>query len=257
MSLRVVVLGSSGGYPGAGKACSGFLLQNDGDSLVLDIGSGVLSNLLKYIGPDEVDGLALSHLHYDHYVDIYGLFTARRFWEEVLPPLPVLAPPGAGEFISSMISEPSRPMFMGCMEMRELADGGVFEVGSFEVHAGAVSHMEESYGFRVTADERTLCYSGDSEVCDGLKALAQGVDLLICEATFTSEVAQKPPGHLSAIEAGEIAADAGAGRLLLTHVWPTLDPERAAADAREVFEGPVELAEEGLTLYVGPYPCAT
>ena len=257
MSLRVVVLGSSGGYPGAGKACSGFLLQNDGDSLVLDIGSGSLSNLLRHIGPDELGGVALSHLHYDHYVDIYGLFTARRFWEDVLPPLPVLAPRGAGEFIASIISESSRPLLMGCMEMLELTDGGVFEIGGFQVLAGAVSHMEESYAFRVTADGRTLCYSGDSEACDGLSSLAEGADLFICEATFTSEVAQKPPGHLSAREAGEVAAGAGVGRLVLTHIWPTLDPERAAADAREVFDGPVELAEEGLTMYVGPYPCAT
>jgi ribonuclease BN (tRNA processing enzyme) len=256
VSFKVIVTGSSGGYAGAGRACSGFLLQNEDSSLALDLGSGALSNLLEYLDPDGLDGLAVSHLHYDHYIDIYGLLTARRFWPESLPPLPVLAPPGASEHIGAIISEESREAFDECMQITDLRAGGRYEFAGFEVRALPARHTDDSFILRLSAEGRTLCYSGDTDICDELLEQADGADLFICESTFTSEVPIKMPGHLSGKEAGEVAAKAGVGRLLLTHVWPTLDGERALEDARGAYGGTVELAVEGLTVYVGPYPVA-
>jgi ribonuclease BN (tRNA processing enzyme) len=125
------------------------------------------------------------------------------------------------------------------------------------VKALPVSHIDNSFAFRVTAEGRSVCYSGDTDRSDALLELASSADLFICEATFTSEVPVKLPGHLSGREAGEIAAEAQVGALLLTHLWPTLDGERAVEDARAGYGGNVDLATEGLTLYVGPYPVAT
>ncbi len=254
MSLKVVVLGSSGGYAGAGKACSGFLLQYEEHALALDLGSGALSNLLEYVEPDGLDGLAISHLHYDHYIDIYGLLTARRFWSMQLPPMPVLAPEGAAAHIGMIIHEDSRPVFLECMDLKELVAGGHFSFAGSDMIARPAKHIENAFIFRIATEDRTLCYSGDTERCEALLELAAGADLFICESTFTSEVPMKLPGHLTGKEAGEIAAEADVGRLLLTHVWPTLDGERAVEDAKSAYSGPVDLAVEGLTLYVGPYP---
>jgi len=254
LSFKVVVLGSSGGYAGAGQACSGYLLQEEENTLVVDLGSGALSNLLGFVEPDNIGGLAISHLHYDHYIDIYGLLTARRYGPESLQPLPLLAPLGAGEHIGIIIHEENRPVFMECMDIREMASGGEFNFAGFDITAKPAAHIEGSFSFRIVAGERTVCYSGDSERCDGLLELAREADLFICESTFTSEVPIKLPGHLTAREAGEIAAEAGVGRLLLTHVWPTLDGARAVEDAGQIYEGPIDLAVEGLTVYVGPYP---
>ena len=55
--------------------------------------------------------------------------------------------------------------------------------------------------------------------------------------------APRPPGglHLSGREAGEHAAQAGARRLLLTHLVPWADPEAMLAEAREAYDGPLEL----------------
>lgn len=250
MNLEITVLGSSGGYAGAGKACSGYLLRYRDSSLMLDIGSGSLSNLLGYVPADRLGGLAITHMHYDHYVDIYGLATARRFWESPLPPLPLLVPPGAKEVIGSPISPDNRSRFFSCFDMIEHGSGEVREIDGFEVVALPIRHTEESFALRVAAGGRTVCYSGDSDACDSLLELAEGADLFICESTFTSEVPRKEPGHLYASEAGEIAARAGAGRLLLTHLWPTLDGRCAVRDARSTYDGPVDLAVEGLILEV-------
>jgi ribonuclease BN (tRNA processing enzyme) len=257
MSFKVTVLGSSGGYAGAGKACSGYLLECGERTLVLDLGPGALSNLLKYLDPGSLGGLALSHLHYDHYMDIYGLLTARRFWPRSLDPLPLLAPPGAAEHIGMVIYEESRPVFMETLEITELDPGVELQFAGFEVRASAVNHIDNSFAFRVSAEGRSVCYSGDTDRSDALLELAAGADLFICESTFTSELPVKMPGHLSGREAGQIAEEAGVRALMLTHLWPTLDGTQAVEDAGAEYDGNVDLAIEGLTLYVGPYPVAT
>ena len=51
-------------------------------------------------------------------------------------------------------------------------------------------------------------------------------------------------------EAGRLAKEAGVKRLVLTHVWGTIDPQEAVAEAAEEFDGPVEAAVEGATYTV-------
>lgn len=248
MSVAVTVLGSCGGYARAGRACSGYLLRYWEETLALDLGAGALSNLLKYVHPDELGGLALSHLHYDHYVDIYGLLTARRFWPVELPPLAVVSTPGTEDVLGAPINEATRELFSSCLSIVEPGDGEEVGVAGFDVKVRRASHSVEANAMRISAGGRVVCYSGDTDYSEALLELAAGCDLLICEATFTSELPFKIPGHLQASEAGEIAQRAGAGRLLLTHVWPTLDEGRAVADAREKYSGTVEAAVEGLTV---------
>ncbi len=257
MSFKVTVCGGSGGYAGAGRACSGFLLEADSGSLMLDIGPAALPNMLRYIEPDGLDALALTHMHYDHYGDIYGLCTARRFWEQELEPLLVLAPANAEEIIGSPLTEESRPEFFKCIRTTVPGRGAETDVAGFKVIAGPSAHTVPGWILRIAQEGRTVCYSGDTEFCDELLELADGADLLICESTFTSEVAAKLKGHMYAEEAGRAALEAKVGSLLLTHLWPTLDGECALRDASAVYKGPIDLAMEGLTQFVGPYPCAT
>ena len=77
--------------------------------------------------------------------------------------------------------------------------------------------------------------------------MAQDADLLLCEATKQgTRLEGDYPFHMYADEAGAVARDAGARRLLLTHVAPTLDVAESVAEAAAVFEGPVEWAAPGL-----------
>jgi len=249
MAFKITVLGSSGGYPGPGRACSGYLLQNGEGNIVLDLGAGALANLLKYIPPDDVDGLALTHMHYDHYVDIYGLCTARRFWEASVTPLPLLAPPHAPDVIANPLQESSRDKFMLSLEVRGLFPEVRDNIAGFEIAALPAEHkVIDSLIYRVAFAGKTVCYSGDTDLCEALLEQARGADLFICEATYTSQVREKMRGHLFAREAGRVAADAGVGRLLLTHIWPTLSVDRALDDARSVFDGRVQVAIEDLII---------
>jgi ribonuclease Z len=59
----------------------------------------------------------------------------------------------------------------------------------------------------------------DTRLCDGVYALAEGCDMLVIESTFLDEDARLAAdhGHLTAGQAGRVAADAGVRHLLLTH----------------------------------------
>jgi ribonuclease BN (tRNA processing enzyme) len=250
VTLKLTVLGSCGGYARPGRACSGYLFELGDSDLVLDIGAGALSNMLKYVEADALDYLVITHLHYDHYVDVYGLLTARRFWERALPPLPVLAPAGTRQVVGEALSPESREEFLSCMEFIDAEDRVPVRFAGFEILPYEAAHSVPAFGYRITAGGRTVCYTGDTDRSELLVDMAGGADLFICEATFTSEVKEKIPGHLTASEAGSIAAEARVGRLLLTHVWPTLDEGRAVEDAESVFGGPVDVAVDGLTLEI-------
>jgi ribonuclease BN (tRNA processing enzyme) len=127
-----------------------------------------------------------------------------------------------------------------------LADGRAAEVGAASLTARRVDHLCEAYGLRIDAGGRSLVYSGDTGPCAALVELARGADVLLCEATWPHVMPQwgdEPPTgvHLSGRQAGEHAAAAGVGRLLLTHVPAWFDGGELLAEAKAAFDGPVEL----------------
>ena len=87
----------------------------------------------------------------------------------------------------------------------------------------------------------------DTAWCDGAVELADGVDLLVCEATFLDRDANLAERylHMTARQAGRLAADTGARRLVLTHFSRRYDdPAEFAAEAGELFAGDVVVAAD-------------
>src|SRR4029450_4377373 len=95
MSRRLVVPGSCGAWPEAGRACSGFVVEHGGARVVLDLGYGTLPRLLGLLGSavaDGVDAVIVTHQHPDHMIDLHGLFRARWFGRPEAPAIPLYAP---------------------------------------------------------------------------------------------------------------------------------------------------------------------
>jgi ribonuclease Z len=89
----------------------------------------------------------------------------------------------------------------------------------------------------------------DTRLCDNVHALAEGVDLLVIESTFLNTEAglAKEYGHLTAVQAGQVAAGAGARRLVLAHFSEryTYDDEpRFLDEAAQSYTGEVILARD-------------
>jgi ribonuclease BN (tRNA processing enzyme) len=92
-----------------------------------------------------------------------------------------------------------------------------------------------------------LAYSGDTGPCQALLDVAKGADLLLSEAAFVEGGDNPRDLHLTGRQAGQAAAEAGAAALVLTHIPPWYDKQLALAEARQVYDGPVELAATGST----------
>ncbi len=89
----------------------------------------------------------------------------------------------------------------------------------------------------------------DTRLCDGAFALAEGADMMVCESTFLSDHADVAPqwGHLTAAEAGRIAAESGARLLVLTHFsqrYAHEDQRRFVDEAGAAFGGEILAAAD-------------
>ena len=246
--MRFTVLGSSGGYPTPAAPCSGYHLEDGDTRLWIDAGSGTFARLLEHCSPDQLSAVLISHLHADHWTDLIVGLHALRFAFEREEPLPVYGPAGWTETMG-VVAEWARedePAFTA----GELRDRQTIEAGSLSVVPIEVEHSDDidTFGFRISNEGSTLAYSADSGPNGALTAVARDADLFVCEAGSPGEVEMHM--HLNGRQAGEIAAAAGARRLLVTHLSPGSDPAETLAYVRCTFTGPIELATDGLSLDV-------
>jgi len=244
---EVTVLGGCGAFPEPGRACSGFLVDWEGFRLVLDLGYATLPRLLAYCPDGAVDGVVITHEHPDHCVDLHGLFRLRLYGGTVEPRIPLYCPPGVLDRLNGL--EPDVSLHT-VFDVHELP--GDYRVGPFALRGFSLPHFVPSVGVRLQAGGTVLAYTGDTGPDDALAELGRGADLYIVEATDRDGEAGRPRRNLlTAREAGQWAAEAGARRLMLTHFWPGNDRAVAVAAARESFPGEVLTAEEDLTVPLG------
>jgi ribonuclease BN (tRNA processing enzyme) len=250
---RVVVLGSCGAWPEAGRACSGFLVEHAGFRVVLDLGYGTLPRLLSALGSTVADGLdavVVTHQHADHMVDLHGLFRARWFGRRGAAPLPLYAPLGVVDVLTAMDADVAE-VLPRVFDVHPLP-AAPYEVGPFQLTSRDLPHFVPNAGVRLASPEVTVAYTGDSGPDPAIAELARDADLFIAEASGREQQPGVPrPGaeprlHLNARDAGEAAAAAGVSRLLLMHFWPGNDRAVTRRLAEEVYAGEVLVAEEGM-----------
>lgn len=250
--MRLTVVGWSGSYPGPESPASCYLLEHDQDGrtwrLLLDLGSGALGDLHRYIDPVLIDGVVLSHLHADHCLDLCGFYVLRKYHPSgAQPKIPVWGPVDTDRRMAKAYDLDEDPGMNEEFDFREHV-AEPFGFGPFTIQAFPVAHPVTAFALRITAGGRTLAYSGDTGVCDELVEAARDADLFLCEASFIEGADNPADLHLTGKEAAEAAAAAGARRLVLTHIPPWHEPREILKEAGDGgYDGPYELATSGAT----------
>lgn len=250
--MRLHVAGSAASYPGAGQACSSYLVETETACLLMDCGNGSLANLAKVTDPLALDAIFITHRHPDHFLDLYALQAAIRYAPDGpahIRPVPLYGPAGLFEAMGCLLDSRGREDMAAAFTTHVIEPYSTVAVGDLQVSPVPVEHIADTFALRVACGDSLLCYTSDSRFGPSAVDAATGAQVLLCESTLPEEYAGRAP-HMTAEEAGRLAEEAGARRLVLTHIWPTADREGLLAGARRAFSGEVLLAFEMLSLEV-------
>ena len=241
--MRVIILGSGGPHPDPQAGGSAMLLSTEGHHYLIDCGHGATQRLVEAgIAPASINHVFLSHIHYDHVIDL-PLFVLSSWIAERTEPLNIFGPKGTKEmaghlFIGgafdgdirarSQFARRQDNLFAVKPTVTEFGRGTVFENERLKVTAAPSAHVAEDimpcFGLRFEAGGKSMVFSSDTAPCDEIRALAQDVDLLIHECamddatiahrkkTKVGIVNHTPPQAL-----GEIAAGARVKSLVAIH----------------------------------------
>jgi ribonuclease BN (tRNA processing enzyme) len=240
-----MVLGCSGSYggPGVGSTCSGYLVRAGTTAIWLDCGNGTFANLQRHLPLEDLSAVFISHRHPDHCVDLFGLHIALRYGME-RHGFPVYGPQHLREDLSALAD------FGDTFDFHVIADGGDLTVGDFRVRFSRTDHPPETLAMEFSAGGKRLIYTADTGPKWSVAVFGPGPDLVLSEATYQRDSLPNGTIHYTAEQAGRCAKEAGAKRLVITHLWPTLDPQASVIEAGEAFGEPVTLATPGLQVRV-------
>lgn len=228
--------------------------------ILLDCGPGSLHRLAGLRLPwQDVTHVIVSHFHPDHYAELPMLVYALK--HTAVPPrkepLVVLGPPGIVRLVRALaegygpwLLDPGFPI--GILDMR---DGDPFPLDAeTSLETFPVPHTPESVALSLVGPEGRLVYTGDTGPSSELARWAADCDLLLAECSLPDAMAID--SHLTPARAGDLAKEARAGRLVLTHFYPPVETSDPAAAAAARYGGPVTAARDGDRFTIGgPETC--
>ena len=256
--MKVTVLGGSAAGGNTDQGCSGYLVETAGARLVLALGPGTLPELRRHADFRALAGVVVSHLHLDHVLDLLALRFALAYNPRPAPaPVPLWLPPGGHAFLATAARAFAAPgeadrFFSGVFAVNEYDPDRPLTLGTARLTFSPTAHFVPCWAIRVQerAGAKALAYTADTGPAADLVPLAAGADLLIAESTLLHPAADPGPnrGHLTAVEAADLARRAQVSTLVLTHLWEEHGFARYREQAAAIFPGRIEIATPGLAI---------
>jgi ribonuclease Z len=281
---ELVVLGTSAQVPTRHRAHHGAVLRWDDEVIVFDPGEGTQRQLtLAGVAPSTITRICVTHLHGDHCLGLPGVLQ-RLVLDGVERPVDLYYPASGQEHVDRLRRATATHRLAEVREHPVTGPGVVDEHDGLSLHAGALDHRIETYGWRLQEPDgrrmlpdelarrgiggpdvgrlqreglletergtvgladvsevrpgQSFAFVMDTRRCTSAVELAHNADLLVCESTYLSTEADLAAAyaHLTAADAAQIAAEAGARRLVLTHFSQRHSDEAPfAEEARRYF----------------------
>jgi ribonuclease BN (tRNA processing enzyme) len=259
--MQLTVLGCAGSYPSAESPASGYLVHAGDATVVLDLGNGAMSQLLRYCDPADVDAFVISHVHADHCIDLLSVYMHLKYAPAVgqRTRVVVYGPRELPLRLARAYSIEGTNDLRDCFDFRPLPQPGESaQIAGLELTAVRVPHPGESYAIRLDGEGGSLVYSGDTGESEALMRFTSGAHTALFETSFLEPGPTDPPLpadlHMTGHHAGSTARRAGVQQLILTHfvAWNAQDGahEREEREATAAFGAPVEVAALGRTFHI-------
>ena len=175
--------------PGPESPASGYLIQDQGYTLLLDLGHGAFGALQRHIAPTAVDAIVISHLHADHFIDLVPYSYALSYSPHPCagrgrrPELHV--PPGAVETLRRVTGAWNAPdLIEQAFRVHEYDPEATLELGPLRIAFREVPHFVRTHAVQIADGRATFTFGADCAPNDGLVEFAQGTDLLMLESTL-------------------------------------------------------------------------
>jgi ribonuclease BN (tRNA processing enzyme) len=243
--LKLTILGCQSPFPGPGGATAGYLLETKKGTILLDCGSGVISQLQRFTSLKDLDAVLISHLHEDHISDVgilhYAYSLYRRLGERI-PLLPVYIPEKTAPSLAQRI------YYKQAVEVRTVSSASSLDLIGLHITFLETDHGLTCLAVKCIEGDKIFVYGADAGVDTPFIPFIEGADLFLCEGTYRKEPPpNRAPGHLSNEEAVRIANQGKCKHLVLTHLYPEYDLDEYQQEIRPFFQGNLSVARIGDT----------
>lgn len=250
MSVQVTVIGSEPAWPSAARACSGYLVRSGDTTLLVDCGTGVFAQLRTIFRPEELTGIIISHLHFDHWADLVPFrYYLRYEARSSAPPRLYLPPDGAAKLQGITEAFDRDDDFLaGTFDTSEYDPEQELQIGQIRIAFRRTLHPIETYAMKLASQDRVIVYSADTGWDESLAQFVSGAHLFLCETAWGAGESGGPM-HLTATEAARLATLGQASQLALIHLAEHQAVEAVQA-AQSQYSGAVSYAAAGKTFDV-------
>ena len=253
MQFSVRFFGTSSASPSVnrGFACIGLLKKNDSageDITLMDCGDGSIRRIIETrTSPLSISNILITHHHSDHLSGLTQVIETMSIQGRTKD-LGVYGPPGLKEYFSTIqktTNVASNRRF--ALNILELNKAEKVSFGEYKVTPFSMRHTIPCLGYRVEHSDFCVAYTGDTEPCENIFPLARNADLLIHEATYLERERDKArkTKHSTPREAAEMATQAGAMALVLTHIDDKHESEKEMLEETAQIYPKTKIAHDG------------
>ena len=241
---EIVFIGTSDAFGAGGRRQSAILVRGGSGGILLDCGGTTGSGLADLgIERGEIDSIAVSHFHGDHFGGIPLLLLAANYEDRRKHALRIAGPRGIETRVRGLAEAMGHPIedrdFTFPLIFEELPPGREVELGPARVQSFETHHSPDSvpHGIVLETGGPRIAYSGDTGWFDALPDRVAGAEVFICECTYRTFGFEYHLNH------ERLASERGrfdCGRIVLTHFGAEMVDRRADAA--------FEAADDGLVL---------